>query len=106
MFRFLLRALGLLLLAAGFVGLVIDGARSIANDRLAYADVAGLLARPLGERWAGLPQAVREVHPLLWDPLLVNFLAAPAGLLAFALGAVLIWLGRRPPEPIGYPAGR
>ncbi len=41
MMRFLLRFVGYVLLAAGFVTLVIDGARSIANS--------ALLLTPLGE---------------------------------------------------------
>ena len=36
MLRFLARAVGLLLVAAGFVGLVIDGTRSMANSAVSF----------------------------------------------------------------------
>lgn len=41
MFRFLARLIGLVLVAAGFVGIVIDGTRSVANGVLSFT--------PLGE---------------------------------------------------------
>jgi hypothetical protein len=46
------------------------------------------------------------VHPWLWDPVLLNFFLLPASVLGFLLGALLIWIGRKPEEPIGYLAGR
>ena len=33
-----------------------------------------------------------------------DFFLLPASVLGFALGALLLWLGQKPPEPIGYPA--
>ena len=44
--KFVARSLGLLLIAAGFIGLVIDGTRSIVNNAVSFAPigkVAGLL---------------------------------------------------------------
>jgi hypothetical protein len=107
MIRFLVRLLGFLLVAAGFVGLVVDGTRSIAN--------AALMFMPLGEVLFAVfpkgfplvePAVTRHIHPFLWNPILLNLFTMPASLLAFGLGALLLWLGRKPAEPIGYLARR
>lgn len=102
MIRFLARVLGFLLVAAGFVGLVVDGTRSIANGAVSFT--------PLGEvarLFPGIePFVTRHLHPVLWDPVFLNLFLLPASLLAVALGALLLWLGRRPAELIGHLAGR
>ncbi len=106
MFRFLARLIGFLLIAAGFVGLVIDGTRSIANSSLSLTPLGEVAFRAFPTYFPLLEPAVtRHVHPVLWDPVLLNILLLPAGLLAFVLGAVLLWLGQKPPEPIGFRAG-
>jgi hypothetical protein len=97
--RFLLRLLGYLLVAAGFVALVIDGARSIANSAVQYTPLNQALVTLFGARMDALRPAVeRNIHPLLWDPVLTNVLLAPAALIAFLLGFLLLKLGA-PPEP-------
>ena len=103
MFRFLARAFGLFLIAAGFVGLVVDGTRSIANGALTFTAVGEVGYRLFGERYLLLQPAIeRHVHSLLWDPVVLNLTLAPASVVAFMLGAFLLWLGRRPAEPIGH----
>ena len=103
MFRFLLRVCGYLAIAAGFVGLMIDGARSIANSALMLTSLSDLAGRFLGERFLALQPAIeRQVHPLLWDPVLVNLLRLPVAALGLALGFWLLWLGRSPDPQIGY----
>ncbi len=107
MFRFLARALGLLLVAAGFVGLVIDGTRSIANGSLMFTPFGEVAFRVLGERYLLLQPAIeRHIHPLLWDPIVLNLTLLPASVIAFSLGVLLLWLGQKRPEPIGFAAGR
>ncbi len=106
MFRFLLRALGLLLVAAGFVGLVIDATRSIANGVVSFTPLGELAFTLFPRTFPTLEPAVtRHVHPYLWDPILLNLFLMPASVLGFVLGALLLWLGQKPAEPIGYPAG-
>ena len=107
MVRFLARVLGLVLVAAGFVGLVIDGTRAIANGVLAFTPLGEVLFRLLGPRFTLIePGVARHVHPFLWDPVLLNLSLLPAALVGLGLGFLLLWLGRRPPEPIGYVARR
>ena len=107
MFRFLLRALGLCLVAAGFVGLVVDGTRSVANNALSFTPIGELGYALFKERYLLLQPAIeRHVHPLLWDPVVLNLTLAPASLVALGLGGLLIWVGQPPKEPIGYLARR
>jgi hypothetical protein len=107
MFRFLARLIGLILVAAGFVGLVIDGTKSIANSKVQFTPL-GELAFTLFPKQFPLiePAVTRHVHPFLWDPVLLNLFLLPASVVGFVLGAVLLWLGQKPAEPIGYPVER
>ncbi|WP_306222333.1 hypothetical protein [Bosea beijingensis] len=102
MVRFLLRLIGYLFVAAGFVALVIDGARSIANAGLRFTPVGEVLSAVIHERYQLIQPAIeRNLHPWLWDPLLLSLMRAPAAAAALLLGFALLWLGRRPDEIIG-----
>ena len=102
MVRFLLRLFGYLIVAAGFVSLVIDGARSIANSSVQYTPSSVALSMMFGERInAWQPAIERNIHPLLWDPVMLNLLLAPAALIAFLLGFLLLKLGTAPDPQIG-----
>ncbi|WP_243375040.1 PetM family of cytochrome b6f complex subunit 7 [Microvirga solisilvae] len=105
--KFLARSLGLLLVAIGFVGLVIDGTRSIVNHTVSFASISGAA----GTLFPGGPtgfegQVAARTYPWLWDPIVSNLLQLPASLTAFLVGALLIWIGQKPLEPVGYLAGR
>lgn len=98
--RFLLRLLGYLLVAGGFVSLVIDGARSIANSGLRYTPVDLAVTTLSGARGEALrPLVERNLPAWVWDPVLVNLLMAPVALVALLLGFLLLKLGT-PPEPV------
>jgi hypothetical protein len=99
MFRFLLRALGFLILAAGFVCLVYDGARSIANNALRFTTLDALPLTALSAPLASLKTAA----PWLWQAILLPLSVAPAALVGLALGTILIWLGQPLREPASYP---
>lgn len=103
MIRFFLRFLGFLFLAGGFVALVLDGARTIAADRLRVT--------PLQETWIDWhsasfqqvqPAIERAVAPWVWDPVILSLLAAPTCLVLGVLGALLLLAGRKRRAPIGY----
>ena len=107
MLRFLARVLGFILIAAGFVGIVIDGTRSIANGTLMFTPLGEAAHRLFGERYLLLQPAIeRHVHPLLWDPVVLNLTLLPASVVGFLLGVVLLWLGQKRPETIGFAHGR
>ena len=66
MFRFLARVIGLILVAAGFVGLVIDGTKSIANSRVMFT--------PLGElAFALFPKQFPLIEPAVTRHVHANF---------------------------------
>lgn len=106
MIRFLVRFLGFVTMAAGFVSLVVDGTRSIANGALVFTPLGEVAFALFPTKFPLLEPAVtRYIHPFLWDPILLNILLMPASLLGLATGALLLWLGRKPAEPIGHLAG-
>lgn len=101
--KFLARSLGLLLAAAGFVGLVIDGTRSMVNHAVSFVsleEAAGILfpgvVKGLQGSFAG------RSYSWLWDPYVIQFLQLPASVTGFVVGALLLWLGQKPLEPVGY----
>ncbi len=102
MFRLLARALGLWVLAGGFVAAVIDGMKSIAASGLvvtsahtAWSDLApGVLGatRGLIEAQIGAPA---------WSLFTGSLLALPTWALLGLIGAGLIVLGRPKTVPVG-----
>lgn len=103
MFRFFLRAIGIMVLAAGFVCLVYDGARSIANNSLRITALADLPLTSLAGPLASLKSAVDSTAPWLWQAILLPLGVAPAALLGLVLGATMVWLGQPPKQPALYP---
>jgi hypothetical protein len=103
MIRFLFRFIGLICLAAAFILVIYDGTKSIAGNAVSLTTVralwelvnAGSLAklRPLIEPYAG---------GLLWDPVMVSILAAPAWGLLGLVGILFILFGRKRKPLIGY----
>ncbi|MFK8253700.1 hypothetical protein [Ancylobacter terrae] len=95
MIRFLLRFIGLWLLAGGFVAFVVDGTRSIA--------ASDIVMTPLGEAWFAISegtlaqfQALVETRfsPEMWERFGVPLLMAPLAAVLGGLGLVLMLLGR------------
>jgi hypothetical protein len=102
MLRLPLRFLGFVLLAFGFALVIVDSSRSIAASELVLTPLTALLG-PLGEKLASLEPAARAIHPLLWDPVLKQSLAAaPASAWACAIGLLLMILTRKAPPKIGF----
>lgn len=103
MIRALLRLLGVIFLAAGFILLMYDGAKSIADSRI--------YVYKLGQLWtdihaASLQSAQAKVQgslpAMVWDPLITTVLDQPSWLIFGIFGAVLLLLGRRRKPLIGY----
>jgi len=105
--KFLARGLGLLLVAAGFVGLVIDGTRSIVNNHISFTTIRSLVEMISPGALSNFQAHVAErLSPWVWDGILIPSLQLPASVTGFLVGAFLLWLGQRSMEPIGYLAGR
>jgi hypothetical protein len=102
MIRFLLRFLGLCLLATAFVFFVYDGTKSIANHNLAYTR--------LDDMWAIIDQNslnlvqnwLRQKFAWAWDPYLLRGFDLPAWGVIAIVATILILLGRKKKPLIGY----
>lgn len=101
MIRAIFRFIGLLLLAGGFIFLVYDGARSIADQTLRLTK--------LGEFWNDIHQASQQTlrtqievsEPWMWD-LVKLVLNQPAFVVLGGTGILLMLLFRPRPPLIGY----
>ncbi len=102
MIRFLLRFLGLCLLAAAFVFLVYDGTKSIANHQW--------LPIKVSEAWALVDQSslnaleawVKAKALWAWDPYMRTIFELPTWAVLGIVAAFLILLGRKKKPLIGY----
>jgi hypothetical protein len=102
MIRFLLRFLGLCLLATAFVFFVYDGTKSIANHDLVYTKV--------GDVWAIVDQTslnaaqnwLKQKFAWAWDPYLQKGFDLPAWVVVGIVATLLIVLGRKKKPLIGY----
>jgi len=103
MIRFLLRTLGLLLLAAAFVFVVYDGTKSIAANALLYSKVDEIWSLIHATSLQQLqPFLEKHAPPWLWDPVVRTILNAPATVVFGIAGIILILMGRRKKPLIGY----
>jgi hypothetical protein len=103
MIRFLLRFLGVLMLAVAFVSLVIDGTGWVANGILNSTQVGQLWFMVHQNSLLLLQPAVeRHVAVWLWNPVITTVLEQPVWLVFGIIGAVLILLGRKKKPLIGY----
>ncbi len=102
MIRFLLRFIGLCLLATAFVFFVYDGTKSIANQQLIYVKVSDVWAivdqtsLNLVQNWLKLKLA------WAWDPYLLKAFDLPTWVVLGVVATILILLGRKKRPLIGY----
>jgi hypothetical protein len=104
MIRFILRFVGLLLLALGFIFLVHDGTKSIADQ--------GLYISTVGSAWANIhqnsllafqPLVERLAGPRVFQAIVQRyFLDQPVSLVLLIVASILILLGRKKKKLIGY----
>jgi hypothetical protein len=102
MIRFLLRFIGLCLLASAFVFFVYDGTKSIANQHVFYSKV--------GDVWAIIDQnSLNSVQAWLkqkavwaWNPYGQIAFDLPTWVVLAIVALILILLGRKKKPLIGY----
>lgn len=102
MIRGFFRLIGLFLLVIGFLSLVYDGARTIADQTLRVTR--------LGELWNDINQASQQAFqamvegfsPLFWNSVMKLLLNQPACVVLGVLGIVLMLVFRRSKPLIGY----
>jgi len=103
MLRLLIRFIGLLALAGGFIGCIVDGTRSIAGDGLYVTTLAQSLQAVNRVAYAAFQAFVQTHFPaFLWDPVLVHLMLVPFSLALGGIGAILILLSHEPRPGIGY----
>ncbi len=102
MIRFLLRFIGLCLLASAFVLLVYDGTKSIANHDVIYTKVVDVWAI-IDQSSLNLVQAwLKQKIAWAWDPYLQRTFDLPAWAVIGIIATILILLGRKKKPLIGY----
>jgi hypothetical protein len=102
MIRFLLRSLGLLLVAAAFFFFVYDGTQWIANGKFSFTSV-GFVWAQLNQKSLLLLQPAIEQHvPWLWKDVVQRILQQPIWAVFTVIGAILMLLGRKKKPLIGY----
>jgi hypothetical protein len=102
MIRFLLRFIGLCLLALAFVFFVYDGTKSIANQHLVYARAAEVWAMVDQNSLNAAQTYVKQKAIWAWDPYVQTVFELPAWAILGFVAMVLILLGRKKKPLIGY----
>jgi len=103
MLRLVIRFFGLLLLAGGFVALIIDGTRSLAGGGLILTTLDRGASDLFPSVYRAAEQAIESnVAAFLWDPVLTTLLLFPASLALCALGAGMIIVSHKPHSRLGY----
>ena len=97
MIRFLFRLLGFLILAAGFVALVIDGTRAVASGAISFTPTATSWGAVSPGTLESLREAVGAVGraPLDW------ILAQPTCAVLAVIGVLFMLIGRRRRRTVG-----
>ena len=103
MIRFLLRFVGLLLLALAFIFLVYDGIRSISDGGILLTKASDIW-NILNDRTLAAFQTLVESNagPDTWRIGVAPVLEQPASAVACVFGIILIVLGRKKKPLIGY----
>ena len=104
MIRFVLRFLGLLSLALGFIFLVYDGTKSIADQTVYISSVESTWSNVHQSSLTSLqPEIERRAGTWAWEGLVKPyFLDQPVSLVLAVIGSILILLGRKKKPLIGY----
>lgn len=103
MIRFLFRFLGVLILAAAFILLVYDGAKSIADSRIYISKLGQLWTDINANSLQSLQASVEANLPVqAWNPVALTLLEQPAWLVLGVVGVLSILLGRKKKPVIGY----
>ena len=103
MIRFVFRFFGLLCLALGFIFLVYDGTKTIADQGLYLSSVGSTWSNIHQTSLTSLQPTVERLVPWAWKGVIQPyFLDQPISLVLAILGAILILLGRKKKPLIGY----
>ena len=103
MIRFVLRLLALVILAAAFILLIYDGAKSIADSSIHVYKLEQLWSDLHGASLQSLQALTdRRVSVQIWPLIARPVLEQPAWLVFGIIGIILMLLGRKKKPLIGY----
>jgi hypothetical protein len=102
MIRFLLRFIGLCLLATAFVLLVYDGTKSIANHEIIFSKIDYVWALVDQTSLNAAESWLKQKATWAWDPYLEKGFGLPAFIVIGIAATILILLGRKKKPLIGY----
>jgi hypothetical protein len=102
MIRFLLRFIGLLLLATAFVFFVYDGTKSIANQQIIYMKLAEVWAIIDQNSLSHVQDWLKQRAMWAWDPYMEKVFDLPTWVVLGVVAMILILLGRKKKPLIGY----
>lgn len=102
MIRSVIRSLGLVLLAAGFVFFIYDGTKSIADQTIYISKFSQTWAEIHQQSLQAAQAAVEKNAAWLWAAVIQPVLEQPTWLVLGTIGMVLILLGRKKKPLIGY----
>jgi hypothetical protein len=102
MIRFVLRSLGLLLVAAAFFFFVYDGTQWIANGKFSFTSLQFVWAQLNQKSLLWLQPMVEHYVPWLWPNVIQRVLQQPVWVVLTVIGAILMLLGRKKKPLIGY----
>ncbi len=103
MIRSLLRLIGVVALAAGFILLVYDGAKSIADSRIYIYKLGQLWTDVNAASLQAVQASIQTSLPAqAWDPGFTTILDQPSWLIFGIVGTIFILLGRKRKPLIGY----
>jgi hypothetical protein len=103
MIRSLFRLIGVIFLAAGFILLMYDGAKSIADSRIYIYKLGQLWTDVHASSMQAAQAKVQASLPAqVWDPVITTVLEQPSWLVLGVIGIFFILIGRRRKPLIGY----
>lgn len=102
MLRLLTRFIGLLLLAGGFIALIVDGTRSIAGGQLLVTSLSRGVSGLFPALYQSIQTSVEEKSAFLWDPVLSTLFLTPVSVALGAVGAALIVFSHRREASLRY----
>jgi hypothetical protein len=102
MIRFLLRFIGLCLLALAFIFFVYDGTKTIANQQLIFMKLSDAWAIVDQNSLNAVQNWLKLKFAFAWDPYLQKIFDLPTWVVLGIVAAILILLGRKKKPLIGY----
>jgi hypothetical protein len=102
MIRFLMRFIGLWILAAAFVALIRDGTKTIAGNDIFFAKLRDDWYNVSPNSLESLQRTTERVADWLWNPVTQSILDKPTWLVLGIVGSLLVLLGRKKRRLIGY----